>query len=144
MSPCWYYWWSAIVAGIGAIASIILAILGCWQLPAISKSLRNSVLGNVIGLEKTISDNRRYVAQVAQEKKRDRKWRLRFEEAIENYLNSLDRLCASIRRGIIPEHQYRDDYAKMLADVIRLYPCKLGDDTEFDNIKFLHDKWNRT
>lgn len=41
-----------------------------------------------------------------------------FNEARENYLNSMDRLCACILRGQFPEEEYRKDYRNWVNEIM--------------------------
>lgn len=63
-------------------------------------------------------------------------------EAIENYLSSLDRLCACIRRNYVPEDEYRRDYREGIKTTIRNYASHFGPGNPYINIVKLNDKWS--
>lgn len=68
---------------------------------------------------------------------------LRKAEAGEQYLNVADRLCASIRRGLIDEESHRQDYRDWVAEVVKEFEGKLGPATRHPNILAVHNAWKQ-
>lgn len=62
-------------------------------------------------------------------------------EALEAYLNTIDRLCAAILRANIPEKDYRGDYAQFIANAMVTYSAKLGPETVHRNIVIAYNRW---
>lgn len=67
----------------------------------------------------------------------------RLQEAKENYLNAIDRLCASFLRDLVPEETYRTDYKQFIIDLVRNSEFKdsFGPGTPFRNIVHLYERW---
>jgi hypothetical protein len=63
------------------------------------------------------------------------------EERVENYLNSLDRLCACIVRGYVDDIEYRQDYRDTLKETIAKHPTRFDAATRHRNIIKLHSAW---
>ena len=147
------------ISGTGVIAAIIAAIVYYAQLKKMNESVKtaadaNSIatLNAVINLEKTITDNRNRLSQTAAEVSKlssdtDTQHKqtviLVFNEARENYLNSMDRLCACIIRGQIPEVDYRKDYINAINEIVthKNYNELMGVGTRYRNIVKLYEKW---
>lgn len=150
---------SLIISAIGVVAAIIAAIVYFAQLKKMTSSVETAVAANsiatlntVITLEKSITDNRiRFSdAAVAASKLKpedDEKHRnatiLAFDEARENYLNSMDRFCACILREQFPETDYRKDYRNAVNEIVTHanYKELMGTGTRYRNIVKLYDKW---
>lgn len=69
---------------------------------------------------------------------------LLFNEARENYLNSLDRLCFCIIKNAFEEKDIRPDYRDVLKQAISDFKDQFGPGTSFRHILSLHNKWAET
>ena len=66
---------------------------------------------------------------------------LMYNEACENYLNTIDRLCSVILKEIIPPIDAKKDYRQMIIDTVCVHNNYLGTGTRFRNIIKVHDRW---
>ncbi|MED3311232.1 hypothetical protein COK59_04705 [Bacillus thuringiensis] len=110
-----------------------------------------STLNTVLTLEENVRRGRERLASATNEVKKlsanPSKVEVDFaekslNEAIENYLSSLDRLCACIRRNYVPEGEYRKDYREGIKTTIRNYTSHFGPGNPYINIVKLNDKWS--
>ncbi|MEJ1960957.1 MAG: hypothetical protein WDO56_05175 [Gammaproteobacteria bacterium] len=65
----------------------------------------------------------------------------RFDEARENYFNSLDRLASSILNAHFPDSEMKQDYHEALTEVIRAFPDDFGTGTRYRKIVKLYNRW---
>jgi len=65
-------------------------------------------------------------------------------EAQENYLNSLDRLCFCVLRNKFSEDELRADYRDVVKRAIEDFPGQFTAASPFRNILKLHNKWADT
>jgi hypothetical protein len=62
--------------------------------------------------------------------------------AVQNYLNSLDRLCACILRGVFREDYAKQDYRDYINAAIETYADHFGGVKDrFHNIRKVREKW---
>ena len=66
---------------------------------------------------------------------------LAFDEAKENYLNSVDRLAYMHLNGQFPEKELKQDYRDVIKETIRAFPSDFSPGTHFRKVLKLHDKW---
>lgn len=67
---------------------------------------------------------------------------MEMDGAIQNYLNSLDRLCASIIRGILREDHAKQDYRDLINSAVVVYAKELEPVTgHYHNILKIRDRW---
>jgi hypothetical protein len=67
---------------------------------------------------------------------------LRLNGAIDNYLNALDRICSFLRKGALPEDEYRPDYREIINEAIAKYESRFGGaQNHFRNVKAIYDSW---
>lgn len=64
-----------------------------------------------------------------------------YNEAQENYLNSLDRLCFCILRGKFSDDELRADYRDVVKTAIEDFPDQFRAASPFRNILKIHDRW---
>lgn len=64
-----------------------------------------------------------------------------YDEAKEQYLNVLDRLCACIVRGFVDEEVYRRDYRELIAETIRDHAPAFQVGTRHYNVVTVHEAW---
>ncbi|KON88016.1 hypothetical protein AF332_15100 [Sporosarcina globispora] len=144
-----------LVAGIAAsiyyiqlrkMASSIL--IAQQQLKSMAQSVEQAARANsltVLTLEEATRRSREKLADISTKVESYKDVELAkkaINEAIENYLNSLDRLCACIRRGHVPEDEYRKDYRDVIKQTIKNYKSYFGPGTSFTNILKLNEKWS--
>lgn len=137
-------------------AGVVVAAAGLYylarQVKKAADANRTSNVMLILTLEQTVSANREKLATAAVKMKdaADRKSpdaeietaRLAYEERIEEYLNSVDRLCACIVRKYVDEEEYRKDYRNGIMDIVKQHKNKLGPDTRHRNILKVHAAWS--
>lgn len=147
----WMQAWSAVLTGFLGVIGAIIALVQLWQ---IKQQLKGYSLTNVLTLESDMNSRKEKIDDIARQ--------IRFfddegklvgaakeiyndyiQTAIENYLNSLDRLCFCILRGYFKEGDWRPEYRDYVADAIQAYPNKFGPSSIYTNIIDLHNKWKR-
>ena len=146
------------VVGLGMLTTAVVGVgVGLRQLVAIAKSARQSARANqnsnflaVITLEGAIADARyRYTQSMAYLGKLGPTPDLNAvefanavkEAAEEQYLNTMDRLCACIIRGQVNEEVYRRDYRNWITEVVKGFADEFGPDTRHHNILTVHEAW---
>jgi hypothetical protein len=116
---------------------------------------RLSVLANVIDIENTMHERRKDLSAIDREVAALSKvsnpdpddvsaLSRRHKEAQESYLNAVDRLCATILRGLIPEEEAKRDYRDFVKDILNIESFKplFHSGTPYRNITHLHEKWS--
>jgi hypothetical protein len=155
-----YLWFYAV----GTVVAIGLLIVAVYQLRRAAQAVERateanqlSTLNTVLSLDATISERRIRlseasvaISELARKAKDDptppkegefKVAQLRFEEARESYLNAMDRLCACILRGFLPEDDCRRDYRGGINDTVQGHKDLLGPGTRYRNILKVHEKW---
>jgi hypothetical protein len=65
----------------------------------------------------------------------------KFDEAKENYFNSLDRLASSILNAHFPDSEMKQDYHEALTEVIRAFPADFATGTHYRKVVKLYNRW---
>ena len=141
------------VTAIGSLGTAAGALLVWRQLTAMVAEQRISALMAVLTLEESISRARGELSDAAAEAARianDQSMndvslkiaKARYEEKTEQYLNTMDRLCACIVRGLVDEETYRQDYRPGLAEIVKQHAQRFGPDTRHRNILKVHQAWS--
>ena len=66
------------------------------------------------------------------------------ESALENYLNSIDRLSYCILKNYLPDRDWNSEYRDLIITTVRESEDKFGAGTYYLNIKDLYEKWQRS
>lgn len=120
------------------------------QVSAAVKSNSISQLNALLALEQQISERRLRLAEAGmivtelknspdQEKKDSAA--LRFNEAKENYLNGLDRLCFCVAKGLLSEEDMRLEYRDTIKTAMGDFPDSFTATTPYRNIKKIYELW---
>jgi len=99
-----------------------------------------SSLSAVLSLESAMVAARAEMTKATlrvQEVPKERGALLYLENAEESWLNLVDRLCACIRWGYVPETRYRADYREYISDVYREYNSR----TQFRHLRHVSLAW---
>ncbi|AUT91689.1 TPA: hypothetical protein ACKRKP_000789 [Proteus mirabilis] len=67
---------------------------------------------------------------------------LRFNEAVQTYLNSLDRLCYCIIKKYLDDADMKVEYRQIINSAVTKHEDKFGASTPYRNIKKIYDKWS--
>lgn len=145
------------LGAIGGIVAGIAAILGAWvayrQLKDLNSTLRMNGLMAVLSLEsemnmrKAALDDISFKIQQLDGTNPDQKiveaHKGLLEGALQNYLNSADRMAFCIMRNYFPEREWRAEYRQYFSNIISAHEGKFGANTPYRNLKDLNDKWQR-
>ncbi|KJL04352.1 hypothetical protein [Priestia aryabhattai] len=169
-----YELFSLIISSIGVMAAIVAAVVYYIQLKKMNESVnaanksvnaanasveaalkanKISTLNTVLTLEERITENHIRMSEAitkvdeltAAGNQADLdKAKLTLNLAIENYLNSMDRLCASIINGLIPEEEYSRDYKSAIYVIVKNkhFTNKFNTGSPYPNIIEIYDRWH--
>jgi hypothetical protein len=150
-------WAGVVVTAIGLGLVVVQLRRGAKELELSGEANKNSNLMAVLALESSLSDARSKLAEVASQmalianESKDNEGeepvaltivRLHYNERVEQYLNSADRLCACIIRGYVCETQYRQDYRPWISEIVKKHVDRLGPDTRHRNILKVNEAWS--
>ncbi len=149
-SPEWIQALSSIVTVLLGISALVFAVR---QISQITDQLRISALTNVLSLEAEMNLRKEKLDNVNHEiEKLDMNKQLNsrakdvYEKkqnaAIENWLNSVDRLCFCIRRDYFKEKDWKVEYRDYIKEIIQNFEYKFGAATKYNNIIELNKKWS--
>jgi len=135
--------WSALGSTVIGAITVVFVIRAAAQVRIAAEQLRQTAQGSLLAVEESISEARHRWRTARASKKEQRRYyknnptkiaairyaRARDEEAedYEQFLNRLDRLCAAVCDGLIPEKRAKADYLGMLEQLV-------GDDTSLQNV----------
>jgi len=148
-----------LIQDITSICSCILGILGLCiaftQLLKLRKQINISLLLNVLSIEEEINLRKSKVDDIAHEIEvklktgnADTANLISIDEAylntaLENWFNSLDRLCFCIKKGYFKEKDWKAEYRDYIVEMVKTYPDKFGVSSKYKNIIDLNEKWLR-
>lgn len=105
----------------------------------------------LLDVEKTININRVEVSKTSHyinlessgmdENQLD-SWNLQLEQCIENYLNSVDRLCFCLLNSYFDDDELRKEFRMMINETYESYNTQINKGTHFRNIKKIYNKWS--
>jgi hypothetical protein len=132
------------ISAFADIALVLIAVLALWMARGQVKFARLSAL---LSLEQDMYQRRYQFQLISKElisdNTPDQKNLLenRLDDAIENYLNSLDRLSSCILSAHFDEKTLRSEYRDVLNETVSQFKEKFGADTPYRKLLKLHDKW---
>ena len=140
---------TALATCIGVCVAIIALFFTGWQLYQVSKQLRLSNLTNVLSIESEINNRKETVDKINHEINQNQNKsefdanteEERLEAAVENWINSVDRLCFCIRKNYFPEKEWSIEYRDYILDLVRNNEELFGAGSRYVHIIFLNNKW---
>ena len=152
---------SLVVTSIGVAGAFVAAYVAYHQLKRMAEAGEAAVeanklaaLGNVLQLENTIHQRREMIterfaslknlsSQASISKDQVDSASKLLNESVESYLNSVDRLCASMLRKLIPEEEYRKDYRPLVNEIMTgdMFKPFFHAGTPYRNIVNIHGIW---
>jgi hypothetical protein len=145
---------------IQALSSIITTLLGIIalifavrQISQITAQLKISALTNVLSLEAEMNQRKEKLDSINHEigilhiegklsEKIKEIYENKQDAIIENWLNSVDRLCFCILRNYFPEKDWKVEYRDFVKEIIQSFEYKFRADTKYPNILELNKKWS--
>lgn len=150
---------SIVVSAASSVVAICMFALGAFQLRKLAiqaeesaRSNRISRLNALISIENKIQECRRDLAlsgiEVAKLKNScDDEFeakKLRFDEAKQVYLNSLDRLCFCIIKGYLDEEEMKPEYRGLVNESVKDFKSDFEVGTKYRNILKIYDNWSES
>jgi hypothetical protein len=137
--------WVYACADIIALVALVAAVIGGF---IAARNLRSVRWNALLSFEQDMSHRRANFQEIArridgsQAGSADTELlRATFNEAKENYFNSLDRLASSILSGHFPDKEMKQDYMEVFTLVIRAYQDDFGAGTHYRKAVKLYNKW---
>jgi len=134
----------SIITAIGAIVGISFTI---YEICQIKEQLKNSTLINIFTLETDICSQKEKVDKVSLEiqakainlgdkytKELARIDQESLNSVIENWFNSVERLCFCIKRKYIKERDWKTLYRDYIKDIVDKHVDKFGANTIYANV----------
>jgi uncharacterized membrane-anchored protein YhcB (DUF1043 family) len=159
MSPLitdWMIAISSIITGVVGIIGVFIALYQIYQiknqlkngseeLKNATSQLKNTTLTNVLSLEAEMNDRKEKVDNINNEiEKQNLDNKLtqdvrdvyeKFQNAaIENWLNSIDRLCFCIKNNYLIEKDWKVEYRDYIINVVKTFENKFGVASRYKNI----------
>lgn len=133
-----------IIGILGGIGGCIAAYHSHNQLIKIAENQQIDILKVVLEIESQIARRSMEFNKAAKALKENNSKTNEgyFLTAKENYFNALDRLCFCIRKGYIPEWDWRKEYQNMIHKTIEAYEKQdFGNATKYRNMLELDRQW---
>ncbi|MCL2844811.1 MAG: hypothetical protein FWE23_05100 [Chitinivibrionia bacterium] len=161
-------WIMAIASIIASIGGILAALVAVCQIPQLKKQLengnselrnanlqlKNTVLTNILSLETEMNIRKEKVDEVGFEYEKLKNagkltdnlknvYKSRINAALENWFNSIDRLCFCIKNEYLIEKDWKAEYRDYIIDVVKGHEGKFGVASKYKNIVDINEKWLR-
>lgn len=145
-------------ANIATICTVFIAagaVLVAWrQLSGVRNELRMSSLMAVLEIEAEMNSRKEKLDSVAfkirtysNEMKLTEELKSVFSDerscALENYLNSVDRLAYCILKNYLKDRDWRSEYRDYILSIVRDNESLFGAGSRYTNIIDINDKWKR-
>lgn len=134
----WAYWSADAIAAVALVAAIIGGFIAY-------RNMKIIILNSLLSLEQDMANRRTKFADIAAQMKDNNvpieTLQSSFDEAKENYFNSLDRLASSILNGHFPDLEMKQDYKDVITDVVRTFHNDFQTGTRFRKIVKLYERW---
>jgi hypothetical protein len=156
---------SSIITGIVGIIGVFIALYqisqikyqlkcGNEELKNTTSQLKNTTLTNVLSLEAEMNDRKEKVDNINNEieklnldHKLNKDVQIVYENflnaAIENWLNSIDRLCFCIKNDYLIEKDWKVEYRDYIIGVVKEFENNFGPASKYKNILDINNKWLR-
>lgn len=147
------------IVAVCAVVTVVIGVLTLYQLyiqlKNLNNSLRNSTLSTLIDLENEIirrkeildvvnNEITKYNNELGENMPNEHTLALlmtREKSALENYLNSIDRLSYCILNEYFLDKDWRGEYRDVIFDIIDKKQEQFGPNTKYRNIKKLYNNW---
>lgn len=139
---------SEMITAIATCIGVGVGFLGLgftgFQLRQLKNQIRLSNLTNVLALETEINYRKEKVDDISHKivvNPNDTTLSEPLESAVENWINSVDRLCFCIRKGYFPEKEWSIEYRDYIINLVRSNEGKFGPGSRYVHIIYLNNKW---
>jgi hypothetical protein len=145
----WQFWATVgadVIATLALVAAVVGGVLAYKNIRLIVDQLELSRWSTLLVFEQDMAARRAafHVIDVdmkAHPEKPKEEFLDRFNDAKENYFNSLDRLASSILRGHFPADEMKQDYREVITDVVRAFPDDFPTGTRYRKVVKLFNLW---
>ena len=151
--------WTVLGTCVTAVATCVMAYVAWQQFPTLNKSLNDSNLMAIFEVEFELNRRKERLEDIRKEntdfvngRKKDdfteaelkilEKMNLRYNEALENYLNVFDRLCYFILKNKLNEEDFRTEYRDMLKKSVAEFKDYFQNNTKYRNMIKLNNIWS--
>lgn len=144
------------ITSVASAAAVLVALGGVYvaygQLKRLNETLRTNSLMAVLAIESDLGERKEKIDELTRQiainssrssvdSKELQAYQTALDAAIENWLNSLERVCFCINKGYIPEKDWRAEYRGYVADAIQNNGALYGAGTRYKNTIDVHEKW---
>lgn len=147
-------WVGAIAGAIGAIAAAFAVKVASNQLGNMNATLRTNTLLIVLQLEAEMNSRKQKVDEALmelefeknkspQDQDRIRAFQRACNGYLENWFNSVERLCYCIRKGYLHERDWHSEYRGYLDELFHSHPEKFDPNSPYTNMIDLYNDWKR-
>ena len=154
----WMQTWASIIMGVLGITGIVFTLIQIYQ---VKLQIKNSALINILTLKADMNKGKEKVDDINMDIMKAEKMQLviklsddqmqmvkdvyekYLDNAIENWLYSINRWCFCIKNKYIKEKDWKAEYRDYIAEVVKTYEGKFGPATKYKSIKEIYDKWSR-
>lgn len=131
---------------IGVVVSIVAIFLTLWKILIEKNDKQLSIIlsvGQLINNSKNDLDKVQLEAiEFTRSKKQiPPKLQANFDIAVENYLNSIEKLCNLFYKKHIKESKWKIEYREIIFDAVDNFEEKFGAATRYVNTKKIYNKW---
>ncbi len=153
---------TAITFILSAVITFGMLWIGISQLKVIAKQAKEDVqanslnrLNSLLKIESQIAERRQILSEAGlqivelqntniQDSVNAAKFeaaKLRLNEAIQMYLNGLDRLCFCVENGYLTDDEIRLEYRDIIHKALQDHPNEFQAASPYRNIKRVHERW---
>jgi len=147
-------WVTAISACFAVLVAFIGILIANKQLGGIRQAIRTDSLMAILSIESELSAKKEKCDELAIKLSRTvsldqspeseiKLLKTRLDLALENWINTLERLCFCILKNYVPEKDWRLEYREYIAEAIRSQSEFFAAGTRYNNLLQLHEKWSR-
>lgn len=119
-------------------AAIIGGLIAWFTLCKITRQLESGQWNALFLLEQEMNNQSRHLVEIfvsttSEDRRRD--------EAIESYLNVVERLALAILKNQLPGSETKKIYCKFITSTVTSYKSKFEIGTDYPRIRELYEKW---
>lgn len=145
-------WISAIGTLIGAIAALIALAMASQQIRGLVSQLQQGNFASLMMLEVEMNSRKQRVDEAARDlqklvhENRSQEeleiFREYLKHCIENWLNLVDRFAFCIRKQMLDEDDFKQEYRRYIEELVGSLPQYFTSESAYDNVIQLCKRWN--
>jgi hypothetical protein len=137
---------ATIVQGVALFVALLVLIFTYHQVRGVKDTLQLTALSGIVQIETYISDRKAKLDEASTEAHPETKptdYQAAKKTALENWLNSVDRLCFVIRKGYWQDVDWRVEYESYLKGIIDGFPEFVNNTADYPHILALYNQWRQ-